>query len=533
MRATLALLTRSLRDDALRLRAHLARFFLLFPCLFCLNLASNFDQVFGAPGRYFFYPMAFLNFALISLAGIGYFSSAITEEKEEMTLGLLRMAGVGPLSLLLGKGAMRLITAALILSVQFPFTFLAVTLGGITQNQVIAAYLTLMSYMLLVSSIALFFSVACRRTGRAAFNTTVLIALLLFGPTLLSGIWLLLSGTMAPNSYLHGWAPTVLTWLSDASAFNRLTVVLSSGFMGSPLSLQVIVHTVAAVLIFGVAWLTFDYFTREQVTAGPKRSFTIANVFSKRRRRIGMSRTWRHAIAWKDFYFLAGGRWMSVVKFLTYLAVCGGLLGISKALNPHSTLRLEEVAGLLVMVSFVGFCLEASLLAARLYREETRWNTLSTLMMLPITVPQIAYQKLGGCLLGLLPATAAFGLGILCRPQIGGELAKDIITEPWQWVWIVHLILFWHVVAFVSLKVKWGALPLTIGIFLVGYFMVSIGTSIFFAMTIGIGGPSGAGAEAFFRYLVPIAIVFAHLIAAAGLQRAIGRQLQIQAANTP
>ena len=54
----------------------------------------------------------------------------MAEEKEEQTLGLLRMTGLSPLSILLGKSTSRLCGALLLLAAQFPFTIFAVTLGG-------------------------------------------------------------------------------------------------------------------------------------------------------------------------------------------------------------------------------------------------------------------------------------------------------------------------------------------------------------------------------------------------------------------
>ena len=49
------------------------------------------------------------------------------------------MAGISPIGILLGKTSPRLIAATMILSVQLPFTFLAITLGGVLTNQILAA----------------------------------------------------------------------------------------------------------------------------------------------------------------------------------------------------------------------------------------------------------------------------------------------------------------------------------------------------------------------------------------------------------
>ena len=129
---TLALTLRAIREDAWLLRMHLFRLFLLLIIVWFLVLTQWDDMGVGAPGLDFFRSVTYLDFCFISLAGIGFFASAITEEKEEMTLGLLRMAGIGPMALLAGKLIPRLLGAVLLLSVQFPFTLLAITLGGVS-----------------------------------------------------------------------------------------------------------------------------------------------------------------------------------------------------------------------------------------------------------------------------------------------------------------------------------------------------------------------------------------------------------------
>ena len=179
---TLALTLRAIREDARLLRTHLFRLFLLAIIVWFLVLTQWDDMGIGAPGLEFFTAVTYLDFCFISLAGIGFFASAITEEKEEMTLGLLRMAGIGPMALLTGKLLPRLLGAVLLLSVQFPFTLLAITLGGVSLQQVAAAYCTLFTYTLMLSGVALFCSVASRLTKTAALWTSVFIGLFLFVP---------------------------------------------------------------------------------------------------------------------------------------------------------------------------------------------------------------------------------------------------------------------------------------------------------------------------------------------------------------
>ena len=67
----------------------------------------------------------------------------------------------------------------LLLLVQFPFTLLAITLGGVTLNQVLAAYCSLTAYMVLLANVGLLCSVVFRRGGLASSVTGLLILLYL------------------------------------------------------------------------------------------------------------------------------------------------------------------------------------------------------------------------------------------------------------------------------------------------------------------------------------------------------------------
>ena len=150
-RGTFALVERSMRVDTRLARTHLIRLgFALLMLLFLVQVQVAFEK-YSAPGRDVFRSICWVNFFLLNLAGISFFSTVITEEKEEMTLGLLRMAGISPVGILMGKVTPRLLGVILLLSVQLPFTFLAITLGGVAVNQILAAYVALLSFAVLLA----------------------------------------------------------------------------------------------------------------------------------------------------------------------------------------------------------------------------------------------------------------------------------------------------------------------------------------------------------------------------------------------
>src|SRR5437660_990082 len=144
--ALFALFTRSLRDDT-RSRAMVWSRAGMAGAILFVMFQFHAMRFFGAAGRDFFASVVTLNAILICIAMLSYFAGAITEEKEDGTLGLLRMTNLNPLTILLGKSTSRLCGGLLLLLVQFPFSLLAVTLGGLRWGQVSACYAILGAFL--------------------------------------------------------------------------------------------------------------------------------------------------------------------------------------------------------------------------------------------------------------------------------------------------------------------------------------------------------------------------------------------------
>ena len=145
----------------------------------------------GAPGLFFFSNILWLTLVLIVLAAVSVLSTAITEEKEEGTLGLLLLAGVSPLAVLLGKSMTRQFSIVLLLVVQFPFALLAIVLGGVTLNQIVSGYIALAAFLALVANLGLLSSVFCRRSGTAGMLTLLGLVVVLGGGWVLRPLILL------------------------------------------------------------------------------------------------------------------------------------------------------------------------------------------------------------------------------------------------------------------------------------------------------------------------------------------------------
>ena len=273
IRGTLALFVRSLRVDSRLLRSYLFRF-LFVGIIFWMLITLYISRLsFGAPGLRYFEWITWLNFAFITLSAFGFFCTVITEEKEELTLGLLRMAGMNPVSLLLGKMGPRLVSAVLFLSMQLPFTFLAITLGGVSIHQVLAAYCTLLTYLFLIANLGLLYSVVLSRSSTAS-SLTFFTLLLYFLGTPLARFFVQNLGTegyLNTASTFYTSTMTFFDWILASSPTAQLPIIMGTGFSDRIFGYQPTTNSVAACVLFGLSWLLFNRCTRNLVPVAPVR----------------------------------------------------------------------------------------------------------------------------------------------------------------------------------------------------------------------------------------------------------------------
>jgi len=475
----LALFIRSLREDSRLKFTYFSRAALVvLIALFLLAARSELGWT-NAPGLQFFETVAHIDLCFVVLAGVSYFAAAISEEKEEMTLGLLRMTNLDPLSILLGKSTSRLCVATLLFAAQFPFTLLAVTLGGISLRQIIAAYLTIGAFLVFVSNLALLASVICRRTSGAAILTGV--SLLLFF------VVVPLAGWSAQVPIWLGWLPAKNPWTqllesvaafaNSASPFSRVESVLTTRPFDRVMSLQVWSNLGLALVFFLLAWLVFETFCDQQKENDPGRAGLGR---SRGRRRLwSPGRAWGRALAWKDFYFTTGGKLWIGVKLLIYGAPLAATLSWPRKLGGSPSWEDFGVATFWMMLLFIG--VELAFAAATIFRNEIQGQTLSTLAMLPQGLRRVAYQKL----LGVIPALAAAGIYLVLSLPLIAQPVHQILAEirggkpTFDAVAAVSFVasqclFFLHLVAVLSLYFKRGALPLAMGIEVLLYIFLGI-----------------------------------------------------------
>ena len=443
---------------------YLARTAVAGVILLYLILSQAGGSATGAPGLEFFTAVVYVNLAFITLAGVSYFASAIAEEKEEMTLGLLRMTRLSPLAILLGKAASRWIGVSLLLLVQLPFTFLAVTLGGVSMAQILAGYATLLAYLAFVSGLAVLCSLLAPTTAKAGCLVGAALIVFCLAPSggnalldlLVGKGWLLKNGPV--QTELQSW----LALVQKSSPIERVQEILATGFSGAPLGFQVLTNAAMGISLFLVAWPLFDWLTREQKEATPYRG-----LLSTRRRFFSPGRAWRDALMWKDFHFLTGGLVIMISKFILYGAL---IVGVYFWLH-RSDFRMNftpDYCDGLKYVLLAALLIETLIYASRIFNQETTWRTLSSIYVLPLSTGKLAASKAAGCLLGVLPV-AVYTAGAWALSLSSGGLDEDSTSELLRMAALLCQLAFLaHLVVYLSLRMKHGAIALAILISVVG-----------------------------------------------------------------
>jgi ABC-type transport system involved in multi-copper enzyme maturation permease subunit len=492
LRPVFALFLRALRDE---LRSRFPPFLRTAILLILLALLwmnhRVLDTIQSAGGLYLLQNLALLNLAGITILGLATFCSAITEEKEDGTLALLRMTRLNPLAILLGKSTARFTSGLLFLSVQIPFTLLCVTLGGVSTGQIASVYAVLIGCLFFLCNLGLLFSVIYRGTPRAVILTIfVCFVLFLFAPFLWNIRYRPFSGTTPELS--KSFLGAITGYLSSVNPVTDITNLLRN-FMYSPSgmlptatgpwgrtgpALMLGSNSLAFLLVTGTtcflaAWALFEKCCGGEVAEALPRQPSSGRKrwFSRLGGRGG--RAWRWPLIWKDFHFSTGG-WRGVwIRLAIYIAALGSALwwGWEYFYGPR---LWQEVGSVGVYGGGAGFLIELALASAALFGSERKQHTLGTLCTIPFSVRRLVWGKIAGYALGLLLSAAVYGIGWMLAGDPGfpdGNAAR--LARADHYYYAVQLVFFPVLIAFLSLRIRRGALFLGLVSFVVWNIVVA------------------------------------------------------------
>ena len=469
----LALTVRSLRTDNRAFLTYALRFILLCFVFLMLYIAHDGMGRSAAPGLDFFQSVMRVDLLAIAVIGVSYFSSVITEEKEDMTLGLLKMTGLSPVSILLGKSLSRLLTGLFLLMSQLPFTLVAVTLGGIDTHQVIAAYVALGAFLMMVYALALLASTVCKRSRTASAATFLGLISLLLGPVLGYGIvgamvdWQLI----ARGGVIHENYEVFFYWILDCNAFARVEYIMVSGYNGPVFGhVQVYSNLILATILLALSWLLFNRCTLDDTASAPSRGF----MPFWRRKKITRSlagRSWDHAIEWLGYHFTAGGVWGWRLRFIGLAALfcLWGYVELNSSNRYGGDFDYGDVGAATMVCSIILACAQCVLVAGTIFQDEVRHQTLSSLALLPQPMGRVALAKVRGALMSLAPCLLWFLIGMaLCFDDFIDAL-PDMLAEPALWYMASTTIFFPMLVALISLYTPRAAAAFAFGFYVLSF----------------------------------------------------------------
>ncbi len=429
MHGILALFIRSLREQVRSasfswMRAGMATIILI------TLLARGSRSFSGATGMDFFASFAFYNALMIIVAATSYFASAITEEKEEQTLSLLRMTNLSALAILFGKSTSRIFTGLMLLVVQLPFALLSVTLGGVTWEQILITYLLLCSFLFFAANLGLFASVMAKNNAYAAVLTAAL-GWLYF--------WIL---DEAAEDY------------SGASSFFQAIGIYWSAATWRESSLA---FCVSGLVFFLLAWASFNRFATDTPAAAPRRK--QAPIYHAAPSRAG--RVSADAIAWKDYHFIHGGTRVMFAKSLFYAVIA---IWICVEFRADRWGGLELLIWTIFTLSLFTALIETAFAASRIFRLEVRGQTFGDLYILPQSLTALIRAKRRAMLYSLGPIGLILGISFIFGiPSLLNGIASSgtafLVFLQTAALIPLEFIFHYRLTAWFSLRLKWGGLP--------------------------------------------------------------------------
>jgi len=412
-------------------------------------------------------------------------------------------------------------------------------MGGVAPQQIFAAYVALGAYVFFLANVALLFSVIAQRTAAAALLTGLAMIAFHSVPTVVVGMVGIAGrlGLADPTEPPPALAFILEKW-QGTSAFRRFGEIATGGSNGEIWSWQVVSNLVLGLLAFGLAWATFARFADYEDDIGPSRHLGARRAArwisaSRGLRRAVLwlmpGRAWKSALVWKDFHFISGG-WSGLIA---KTAICSAIIFVSYQLHLRFNSRAPTLTELgWQMIGWIGSFLafDLAVAASRIFRIERKERTLSSLGQLPMSMGHLAWHKVWAALLSTAPqwlfllAAAVVVVPETVRSIISFNVSMGAggrgFSQSFSWialgmtgVLITGVILFLHLTAWLSLRVKWGALPLGFALW-------------FVAMQIGIGI-----AFVTFQSAAPVPLIFVQLAVTIALHVNIGARLTQLAAE--
>jgi hypothetical protein len=291
--------------------------------------------------------------------------------------------------------------------------------------------------------------------------------------------------------------------------------ILTTGFGETAFSVQVVSNVLAGLVCAALAWWSFGIATRNPVSEPDSRglvsrsSISLFSTGSRGKSWFGpRSCQFWNPFVWKDFYFVAGGSGMLLVRCAYYFSL--GIMGLT--LEGQNDPTATGWFAFLMFLMWVSVPINAARLLSRSLQDEVRGQTLSSLLILPRSLNSIVYAKLGGALMGWLPALLICIAITLLSPSMRSGLF-DVTSNPNGWglglfvMLTLYFALIPHFAMLLALYVRWGAVAIAVGMTIGVYFLTTMGLTLAF-LALGMFAVTSRGNESIELLLVGISFFF-------------------------
>lgn len=175
--------------------------------------------------------------------------------------------------------------------------------------------------------------------------------------------------------------------------------------------------------------------------------------------------------------------------------------------NFSPPIRWNDVTESFLFFAHPLLAIDLALCASRVFHDEIKGQTLSSLLMLPHSIAHLVYSKVLGCTLATLPGVFALAFSIFLL-QGGMRAVGELAGEPVFWWWLMNLVLLVHLTAVYSLYLRSGAFALALA--------TMIGTMIMTAFVIAIlamgAGPDSEGVFGLVAFVLGMISASCHVI---------------------
>ncbi|MEZ6043853.1 MAG: hypothetical protein R3C20_25430 [Planctomycetaceae bacterium] len=516
---TTAFLTRSIRQESRLISHHVMRGLLALVILMLFGSQLSRSLSMSAAGLTFAGTILSTIYWFLTVVGMLYFSVAITEEKEEETLPLIRMTGVSAFALLLGKSIPRLAIAMLFILVVCPFIVLSITMGGVVPRGLIVSILSLVLYALVLCQIGLLSSTIASDGRRALMLSVVAWLMIEFGHYALTLTAYAFTVRNYPQAagfteYLNGFA---LEWsmISNLSTFTGLTE--NDQFWRPQMSF----HLVLSLACFLLSLMLFNRCSARAIGQGA--GSDIRHRFLLRRTgKLKSARAAAVPLAWKSWHYIIGGLPWFLFRLFA-MPILGFILVLVITISLDERLEPEGLSITWMLTGVVMLIIDVARSYGRVLNDEVFKQTLGSLLMLPRSKAQIVYPLLAGLLPTTIPSIVCFLLGLTLQTSVYSGAASDVVealTEPWFLHLFTWFLLTVHLGVLLSTLLRYGGMLIAAAAMWIAapmLFMMFIMVVAFVLRDMG---------EIFARYLLPLGLMGLEVFLCVVIHILVARRLE-------